>query len=159
MQKTLKNGEGKYSPHLITLLSNRLDTCQSLLSDLEATLADLSPELTPIHEKLVSILRSISAANTRAKVLDQSLTFELVIDQYLLKFPSAEVQAFQEELKKIQGSMVDGKFLASDSSTPAGQAIVIELLTRCLRWADIVLEKWVRFLLSQGHALMLQQRR
>ena len=141
MQKTLRGGEGKCSPHLITLLDNRISTCQILLSDLKATLADLSPELTPIHEKLVSILRSISAANTRAKVLDMNARFKITTNQWLSKFPSAEVQAFQEELRKIQGSMVDGKFLAKDSSTPAGQAIVTELLARCLRWADIVLEK------------------
>lgn len=70
MQKTLRNGEGDYSPHLITLLSNRLHRCRRVLSELKATLADLSPELTPIHEKLVSILRSVSAANTRAKVFN-----------------------------------------------------------------------------------------
>ena len=68
MHRTLRNGEGKYSPHLIVLLDNRLETIRLQLSDLKATLADLSPELTPTHEKLVSILRSISAANTRAKV-------------------------------------------------------------------------------------------
>lgn len=68
MQETLRRGEENYSPHLLTLLENRMNTCRMILSDLKASLADLSPELTPVHERLVSILRSISAANTRQKV-------------------------------------------------------------------------------------------
>ena len=68
MSETLDRGKETYSPHLLTLLENRLDTCRNILVDLKVSLADSSPELTPIHERLVSILRSISAANTRYKV-------------------------------------------------------------------------------------------
>lgn len=68
MQDTLQRGKETYSPHLLTLLENRLNTCRNILAELQATLADLSPALTPVHERLVSILRSISAANTRQKV-------------------------------------------------------------------------------------------
>lgn len=68
MRETLQRGKETYSPHLLTLLENRLDTCRNILTELQASLADLSPALTPVHERLVSILRSISAANTRQKV-------------------------------------------------------------------------------------------
>ena len=68
MQETVQRGKNTYSPHLLTLLENRLGTCRSILQELRVPLAGLSPELTPTHEKLVSILRSISAANTRSKV-------------------------------------------------------------------------------------------
>lgn len=68
MQDTLQRGKETHSPHLLTLLDNRLNTCRKILAELQASLADLSPELTPVHERLVSILRSISAANTRQKV-------------------------------------------------------------------------------------------
>ena len=68
MQETLKRGKQTHSPHLLTLLENRIKTCRSILAELQLTVSDLSPELTPTHEKLVSILRSISAANTRSKV-------------------------------------------------------------------------------------------
>lgn len=68
MQDTLQRGKETYSPHLLTLLENRLDTCRDILIELQASLAGLSPALTPVHERLVSILRSISAANTRQKV-------------------------------------------------------------------------------------------
>ena len=37
--------------------------------------------------------------------------------------------------------MVDGKFLAEDS-TPAGQDIVVGLLERCLLWSEIVLKRY-----------------
>ena len=37
--------------------------------------------------------------------------------------------------------MVDGKFLAEDSTAPAGQAIVAELLDRCFLWSGIVLTR------------------
>lgn len=38
--------------------------------------------------------------------------------------------------------MSNGKFLAEDSSIPAGQEIVAELLNRCLKWAEIVLTRF-----------------
>ena len=68
MRETLERGKETYSPHLLTLLENRLHKCQATLSELRKPLANLSPELTPIYEKLVSILRSMAAANTRHKV-------------------------------------------------------------------------------------------
>ena len=68
MQDTLQRGKETYSPHLLKLLDNRLNTCRNILAELQTSLADLSPALTPVHERLVSILRSISAANTRQKV-------------------------------------------------------------------------------------------
>lgn len=37
--------------------------------------------------------------------------------------------------------MVNGKFLAPDSTAPAGQAIVVELLDRCFLWSGIVLTR------------------
>ena len=72
MQDTLERGKDTYSPHLLTLLDNRLNTCRNILADLRASLADLSPALHPIYEQLVSILRSIAAANTRQRVASNS---------------------------------------------------------------------------------------
>jgi hypothetical protein len=64
----VKNADDTYSAKLITLLSNRIELCQVSLSDLQSRLNRLHAELPAIHEKLISILRSISLANTRAKV-------------------------------------------------------------------------------------------
>jgi hypothetical protein len=60
--------DSSYSPKLITLLSNRLIVCQGLLDQLLGRLGRLTHDLPAIHEKLISILRSISLANTRTKV-------------------------------------------------------------------------------------------
>ncbi|KAL9126289.1 MAG: hypothetical protein Q9217_004638 [Psora testacea] len=123
MHNTLQRGNETYSPHLLTLLENRINVCRNLLADLRASLADLSPALTPVHERLVSILRSISAANTRSK------------------FPSSDIEGFRAQLKEIKATMVDGKFLGEDNTAPTGQDIVIGLLERCFLWSDIVLTR------------------
>ena len=68
MRDTLQRGIDTYSPHLLTLLENRLNTCRNILAELRGSIADLSPALHPVHERLISILRSIAAANTRQKV-------------------------------------------------------------------------------------------
>ena len=58
-----------------------------------------------------------------------------------MQFPSAEVEGFRNQLKEMKATMVDGKFLAEDSTAPAGQDIVIGLLDRCFLWSDIVLTR------------------
>ena len=64
----------------------------------------------------------------------------------LIQFPREEVLAFQEQLKEIQGTMVNGQFLGSDGTAPSGQEIVVELLNRCLKWAEVVLSRYVHAL-------------
>lgn len=68
MRETLDRGKNTHSPHLLTLLENRLEECQIVFDRLRKGLEPLSPELVKFHETLVSILRSTSAANTRSKV-------------------------------------------------------------------------------------------
>jgi hypothetical protein len=67
-RKAVERGKYSYSPHLLALLEARISVCDKLLHDLQENLASLTPELRPIYEKLVSILRSLSACNTRSKV-------------------------------------------------------------------------------------------
>ena len=57
------------------------------------------------------------------------------------QFPAAEVRAFNDQLKEIQATMVDNKFVNVDGVAPPGQEIVAGLLHRCLIWADLCLEK------------------
>ena len=73
MQSNLKHGQDKYSNDLLVRIHYRLELCQEMLQDLHNFLATLSPETTPIWEKLVSLLRAIAALNTRSKVLQLSL--------------------------------------------------------------------------------------
>ncbi len=64
----VKNAHESYSPKLVTLLSNRLEVCKESCSRLQQRLQRLDPGLADIHEKLISILRCISLANTKSKV-------------------------------------------------------------------------------------------
>ena len=66
----------------------------------------------------------------------------MVVDKFV-QFPTADVEGFRDQLKEIQGTMVDGKFLGEDSTTPTGQTIVAGLLDRCFLWSDIVLTRYV----------------
>jgi hypothetical protein len=68
MRHTLDRGKESYPPHFLTFLTGRLELCQTSLNRLLKGLDGLASELVPIHETLVSILRSTSAANTRSKV-------------------------------------------------------------------------------------------
>ncbi|KAM5451648.1 hypothetical protein McanCB49686_005711 [Microsporum canis] len=123
VESNISRGQNTYSPHLLKLLETRLESCRSQLAELQHELSLLSPELTPTHETLVSILRSTSAANTRSK------------------FSASEVLGFKDQLNGIKSKMVDGNFVAADGSVPAGQEIVKSLLEKCFRWSDIVLER------------------
>ena len=67
MQGILERGKEGHSPQLLHLLNSRMVLCRKLLADLNSNLDGLSSALVPVHERLVSILRSIAAANTRSK--------------------------------------------------------------------------------------------
>ncbi|KAI9787459.1 MAG: hypothetical protein M1835_002658 [Candelina submexicana] len=123
MRDTLKRGADTYSSHLLTLLSSRLARCQESLSTLQRSLSGLAPDLTSVHEKLVTILRAVAAANTRQN------------------FPITEVRDLKDQLLEIQASEKNGDFLAADRSPQRGQDVVIRLLERCLQAVDLVLER------------------
>ncbi|KAL2013969.1 hypothetical protein VTN00DRAFT_1494 [Thermoascus crustaceus] len=123
MRQTLDRCREAYSPALITLLESRIEQCQNLLDRLQNGLELLDPLLAPTHETLVSILRSLSAANTRSK------------------FSPSEVHGFREQLNKIKETMKDGNFVAPDGTPLQGQDIVKGLLERCWKWSELVLER------------------
>ena len=64
----LRNASGQHSPYLVELLAAREELCKASLANLRKELDKLAPPLREIHEKLISILRSMSLANTKAKV-------------------------------------------------------------------------------------------
>ena len=67
-QLSIERGRQEYSPQLMTLLEARIDVCKHILHELQEHLSRMSPEMMETYEKLVSILRSLSACNTRSKV-------------------------------------------------------------------------------------------
>lgn len=85
MSKTLERLEGivtksssRHSPYLTELLANRVELCKSRIGDLRKKLDQLDENLQPIHEKVISILRSLSLANTKSKVYFSPLPAFLV---------------------------------------------------------------------------------
>jgi hypothetical protein len=70
-RETMTANRESLDPHLLTLLGARLDICQNYLLELKGILANLTPELAPTYEKLVSILRTLCACNVKPKVRTQ----------------------------------------------------------------------------------------
>jgi len=118
LQMIVHNAEGNYSDRLVTLLANRISMCRSSCLALQANLNRLDPGLAEVHERLISILRCISLANTKSK------------------FSSSEVTRFRQQVEQIREEQAGGQFAAA-----AGQEEIDELLTRTLQWSDIVLER------------------
>lgn len=67
-RRYLERGKDSYSPHLLTLLESRIRLSETILEELELNLSQLTEDLRPKYDKLVSILRSLSACNIRSKV-------------------------------------------------------------------------------------------
>ncbi|KAK4680433.1 hypothetical protein QC764_213090 [Podospora pseudoanserina] len=119
----LKNANAQHSPYLVELLSKREELCKTMLTKLREKLDELDKPLQAIYERLISIMRSMSLANTKTK------------------FATSEVQKLQAKLKEIEESRVDGKFVDEEGNEIRGSDLVSALLARCLRWSDIVLER------------------
>ncbi|TDZ33492.1 UPF0662 protein [Colletotrichum spinosum] len=119
----VKATETDYSPYIITLLSNRLERCEKSLAHLRKRLDRFEDPLPTTYEKLISILRSMSLANTRTK------------------FSASEVQKLQAQLRELDEERKDGKFVNDDGTVPAGSDEVSALLDKCLKWSEIVLER------------------
>jgi hypothetical protein len=148
LREIVKNASPQYSPKLITLLSHRLDNCQASLLNLQNKLGRLDQDLQVIHEKLISILRSISLANTKTKVrfIEAHEPRTLTPTKRLLilfshQFPTTEVQKLRAQLKEVDAQRVDGKFVSASGEVPGGNDEVCELLGRCLLWSEIILER------------------
>ena len=96
---------------LVTLLLRKYDGCQRILDSLLESLSVLSPELVPIHQRLVQIRRQLAACAAKTKVVKSDASHLL------------------EELRAIDAKRVDGKFLGmGGGSVPAGQAILAGLI-------------------------------
>lgn len=147
--RNVKNASTDTSPYLVTLLTNRLETCKRALDSLCKRLERLQEPLPEVHEKLVSILRSISSANTRSKVTrgsDRLRTYTFVL--MLSQFSSSDVRGLRDQLKEISAQFKSGAYKTSEGEHPAGSEEVDALLRKCLLWADIVLERYISLRLS-----------
>lgn len=62
------NPDSNSSPYLTELMVHRVDQCKVSINKLQDKLQKLEKPLPAVHEKLISILRSMSLANTKPRV-------------------------------------------------------------------------------------------
>ncbi|SPJ73793.1 related to UPF0662 protein C30C2.08 [Fusarium torulosum] len=113
----------RHPPYMLTLLENRVELCNSTLSRLQKRLQKLPGYLLEAHEKLISILRSISLANTKSK------------------FSTTEVKKLRNQILEIGEKHNGGTFTAEDGTLEEGGEVLRDLYHRCVRWSDMVLER------------------
>jgi hypothetical protein len=104
---------GKHPDALTKLLERQLHECDAIVRSLQDSLAVLSVELIPIHEKLVTIRRQLVTLAAKEGPHKN------------------ELKPIQDELRKIDSKRVDGKFLGPSGVVPASQAICSSLLEEC----------------------------
>ncbi|EJD07338.1 uncharacterized protein FOMMEDRAFT_16036 [Fomitiporia mediterranea MF3/22] len=110
---------GKHPVAMTKLLDRQLKECDRIVASMRDSLSDISVELVPIHEKLVTIRRQLVALAAKDT------------------FSKAELKPIQEELRKIDSKRVDGKFLGpGGASVPTSQALCSSLLEECFEIAQ-----------------------
>ena len=68
IEESVELGRPHHHDVILTLLEARIAACRATLKELRLLLDPIPKDLMPMHEKLVSILRSLSGCNTRSKV-------------------------------------------------------------------------------------------
>ncbi|KIY52826.1 hypothetical protein FISHEDRAFT_18746, partial [Fistulina hepatica ATCC 64428] len=108
---------------LTKLLERQYNDCNKLLRSLEDSLAVLSVELQPIHERLVVLRRQLVALAAKAAASASQ---------------PCELKPILDELRRIDEQRVDGKFLSPNGDVPASQAVCSALLEECFDIAQDV---------------------
>ncbi|KAE9399924.1 hypothetical protein BT96DRAFT_965514 [Gymnopus androsaceus JB14] len=113
-----QSGDSKHPEAIVKLLERQLNKCDSIVRELEESLSVISVELVPVHEKLVTIRRKLVALAAKEGS------------------HKAELKPLQEELRKVDSTRVDGKFLGPGGIVPASQAVCSALLEECFEIAQ-----------------------
>ncbi|KAF9428525.1 hypothetical protein BGZ94_002065 [Podila epigama] len=115
LEAFIKADEEKASvPDIQTrILRRKLDYNNALLKELLEACKSISPELAPIHRRLVQLKIELGTLASRSQ------------------WSTKEIQRIQEELREIEAKRSDGKFLDSQGNVVSGQAAVIGLLEDC----------------------------
>ncbi|KAG0353438.1 hypothetical protein BC939DRAFT_447563 [Gamsiella multidivaricata] len=95
------------------ILRRKLDFNNNLLKELQETCKSISPELSPIHRRLVQLKIELDTLASKPT------------------WDSSDVYHVQEELREIEAKRVDGKFMDGEGRVVSGQAAVIGLLEDC----------------------------
>ncbi|GJJ71175.1 hypothetical protein EMPS_03525 [Entomortierella parvispora] len=95
------------------ILRRKLDYNNNLLKELSDAAKSISPELAPIHRRLVQLKIELDTLASRSQ------------------WNAADIHQIQEELREIEAKRSDGKFLDNSGNVVSGQAAVIGLLEDC----------------------------
>ncbi|KAK6356613.1 hypothetical protein TWF718_000959 [Orbilia javanica] len=131
--KIIENGKEKYGQLWFVFFKSQLEDCRQSLVPVKHNLDGLSHQLDPLYEKLVSLIRQITAVGSRPKVV------------------ISEIKELREKLVEVEGSRVDGNFLALDGTVPEGQEFINDLLQKCHFIADSILSNSLRVDPSLSH--------
>lgn len=96
---------------LIKLLLRKHERCQTRLNELLKSLNVISVDLVPLHQKLITLRRQLVALGAKG-----------------MKVSKADLEIVATELRKLESSKVDGKFVVNDEQPPQGQEILSGLL-------------------------------
>jgi len=145
-RRYVERGREMYSPHLVTLLDARLKVCEEILAELKLTLSELTPELTPKWEKLVSILRSLCGCNARSKFPhDEVEEYSEELDKLAEELKEYGIRAYETEgsTEEKLAEMLNKMQLAQENPDPAPAAntLVGTLLRRNLLWVTLIKQK------------------
>ncbi|KAF9288453.1 hypothetical protein BGZ68_000244 [Mortierella alpina] len=95
------------------ILRRKLDFNNNLMKELQDAANSISPELTPIHRRLVQLRIELATLASRPT------------------WSASDIHHIQEELREIEAKRSDGKFLDAQGNVVSGQAAVIGLLEDC----------------------------
>ena len=145
IEGSIERARAHHNPQIIVLLEAKIAACRANLVELRFIMEPIPKDLMATHEKLVSILRSLSGCNTRSN------------------FPWAEINDYKRQLKEIE-SKLDVKAISEDvggedvsidermnryaeklshisyteASKLSGREIVRDLLERTILWGDLM---------------------
>lgn len=152
MDEAIERGHGQHSPHILTLLASRVASCRTTLAQLEPLIAQLTPDLESYHTKLVSILRSLSSFNTKARFDTRGVKgFQGQLDELKTSFESKYGRSAQIEHKDLGPTEAISRYVEKISEimnwektiSMTGEGVVRDLIERTYLWSDIVLERCV----------------
>ncbi|KAI5837542.1 hypothetical protein DFP73DRAFT_306573 [Morchella snyderi] len=124
MRENIEQGRPLYNSLIISMLESQVCASEKSLKELKKRLGPIPSELESVLERLVSLRRSIKACESKKQ------------------FQVTEVEGYLSQIKDIDTSRIDGKFVAEDGSIPeTGQDILDTLLTRCYIVAENALQK------------------
>ncbi|KAA8910420.1 hypothetical protein FN846DRAFT_939196 [Sphaerosporella brunnea] len=123
-KETVAHNGSTHDLRIVALIDEKIKACDEELKPLQEKLDKISPDLLGVHERLVSLRRCIKAAEAKKK------------------FSASEVRGYLDQIKQIDATKIDGKFVGDDGSIPEmGQDLVQLVLERCYTMADEALTR------------------